>query len=219
MDFNLRRLPRIIAAGLVILMTCFWTYWGMAEMYYEGWGLPFPHLLRYWIVAVLFLAFSLLALTWPKTGGMILLILGGAFSIFWMVTAVRRGLLSLKWAVNNLFPLSGIVIFVGILFLLGDRLNRWQDNQPRSPHKKSVLRRKSLYILAIGLPLLVALSTSIYYLPLIGSRLDDGERGAYLIQGNGVNLIWAPKGPGWNLKQPWGDILPGIKSPCTASRQ
>jgi hypothetical protein len=25
-----------------------------------------------------------------------------------------------------------------------------------------------------------------------------------LIEGNGVTLIWAPEGPGWNWKQPWG---------------
>jgi len=37
-----RRLPGHVATGLVILTTTLWTFWGMAEMYYEGWGLPFP---------------------------------------------------------------------------------------------------------------------------------------------------------------------------------
>jgi hypothetical protein len=204
MDLSLKKLPGTIASWLVIIMACFWTYWGMAEMFYEGWGLLFPQLLRYCVVAVIFIAFSLLALTWPKTGGMILLILGGAFSIFWTVAVARRGLLSLKWALSNLFPISGIVIVIGILFLLGDRFQRQQDNLPQSPLEKSVFRRKSMYMLAIGLPLLVALSTSIFYLPLIASRLDDGGREAFVIQDNDVYLIWAPKGPGWNLKQPWG---------------
>ncbi len=36
------------------------------------------------------------------------------------------------------------------------------------------------------------------------TRVDDGDRGARLIEGTGVTLIWAPKGPGWNWKQPWG---------------
>jgi hypothetical protein len=34
--------------------------------------------------------------------------------------------------------------------------------------------------------------------------VDDGDRGARLIEGNGITLIWAPQGPGWNWKQPWG---------------
>jgi hypothetical protein len=204
MGFNIHRLPGIMAGGLIILMTSLWTYWGMAEIYYEGWGLPFPQVLRYLTVATLFLVFSLLALTWPKIGGMAILIIGGAFSVFWAVTAARRGLLSSKWALHYLFPLSSFFVLVGALLLLEGRFLRRQDDQAHIPHKKSVIRRKFLHILAIGMPLLVALSTSIYYLPLIRSRQDSGERGACLVQGNGVRLIWAPKGPGWNWKQPWG---------------
>jgi hypothetical protein len=203
-NLSIRRLPGVIAGGLMILMTSVWTYWGMAEIYYEGWGLPFVHLLRYLIAAALFLAFSLLALTWPKIGGMVILIIGGAFSVFWTVRAAIRGLLSLKWALNYLLPLSGFFMLVGTLLLLENRFRRKLRGQTLAPHKRGASRRKSLYLLAIGMPLLVALSTSVYYLPLIGSRQDSGERGTCLIQGNGVSLIWAPKGPGWNWKQSWG---------------
>ena len=188
----------------MILMSCVWTYWGMAEIYYEGWGLPFLQLLRYLTAAAILIAFSLLAMTWPKIGGTIILITGGTLSFFWTFTAARRGLLSLKWVLNYLVPLGGFAILIGSLLLLENRSQRRQYDLTRSPYRRAAGRRKSLYALAIGIPLLVALSTSIYYYPLIISRQDSGERGACLIQGNGVRLIWAPKGPGWNWKQPWG---------------
>ena len=31
----------------------------------------------------------------------------------------------------------------------------------------------------------------------VSQRLDDGDLSARLVQGNGVELVWAPDGPGW----------------------
>ena len=36
------------------------------------------------------------------------------------------------------------------------------------------------------------------FVPLLLSRYDDGDRIARQIEGNGVALVWAPAGPGWN---------------------
>jgi hypothetical protein len=52
------RLPGYIATGLVILTTTLWTFWGMAEMYYEGWGLPFPEPMRYMTLGAVCLALT-----------------------------------------------------------------------------------------------------------------------------------------------------------------
>jgi hypothetical protein len=64
-----RRLSGYIATGIVILVTSFWTLWGVGEMYYEGWGLPFPEPMRYLIPGAVCLALTLVALTWPRFGG------------------------------------------------------------------------------------------------------------------------------------------------------
>ena len=56
----------------------------------------------------------------------------------------------------------------------------------------------------IGLPLLIFVGVSAVMLPVVLTRVDDGDRSARQIEGNGVTLIWAPEGPGWNWKQPWG---------------
>ena len=210
-----RRLPGYIVMGLMTLTTSFWTLWGMGEMYYEGWGLPFPTPMRYLILGAVCLAFTLVALTWPRIGGWLLILVGGAFSAWWMTVAAGRGWLTWKWVLGT-FPLSGLIAVVGVLFLLESRYRRQRHVEERTSPKepdlseaegslpKGWLRRNLHYVLAIGCPLLVAIAVSIRFAPMALTRVDDGDRGARLIEGNGVELIWAPKGPGWNWKQPWG---------------
>ena len=85
------RLPGYVATGLVILTTALWTFWGVAEMYYEGWGLPFPEPMRYLILGAVCLALTLVALTWPRFGGWLLILIGGAFTAWWWTLAAGRG--------------------------------------------------------------------------------------------------------------------------------
>ena len=55
-----------------------------------------------------------------------------------------------------------------------------------------------------GAPALVLLAVSAYTLPVVLTRVDDGDRSARRIVGKDVALTWAPAGPGWNWRQPWG---------------
>ena len=92
-----RKLPGYIATGLVILITSIWTFWGVGEMYYEGWGTPFPESVFYLIPGIVCLVLSLVVLTWPRFAGWLLILIGGAFTAWWWtLLAARGGLLS--WA-------------------------------------------------------------------------------------------------------------------------
>lgn len=44
----------------------------------------------------------------------------------------------------------------------------------------------------------MVVGVSIYWLPVVLTRVDDGGSDAVLIEGNKVQLIWAPEGPGWS---------------------
>jgi hypothetical protein len=49
----------------------------------------------------------------------------------------------------------------------------------------------------VGLSVLTLLMSGAEPLFRVSGRLDDGDRGPRLVRGNGVQLIWAPEGPGW----------------------
>lgn len=197
-----QKLLGYIATGLLITSTALWTLWGTIVMYYEGWGSALPPMWLYLVPAMISLGLSLFALTWARSGGWLLVVLGGLFGLWWLIMAAGRARLSFSWVLTTL-PVASLLVITGV-FLIFE--SRYRDRQRgfgiRAPEKW--IRRNLRYVLVVGIPLLVCLAVSVYYLPRILSRVDDGERGACLIQGNGVSLIWAPEGPGWNWKQPDG---------------
>jgi hypothetical protein len=187
---------------LLTLVTGLWTFWGVSEMYYEGWGQPFPLPLAYLIPGVVSALFTIIVLTWPRLGGWLIAALGLVFTAWWWGMAANRGELTAGFVLST-FPVSGILVLAGVLFILIGRFRQRLLESGWTPPDQW-LRRNLSYVIALGIPGLVALGLSVYYLPGLLARVDDGERGARLIEGNGVRLVWAPLGPGWNWKQPWG---------------
>lgn len=189
-------LPGHVATALVIAVTSLWTSWGVVEMYYEGWWGPWGVRLPYLAPAAACLILSLVAITRPTVGGWMLLVLGGLFTAWWWGIAVRQGLFSVARLVST-FPVSGLLIVVGVLFLLEGR-RRQQRRAERQRQSGSWIRCHLPQVLAVSIPGLLALAMSVYWAPILMARDDDGGRGARLIEGNGVRLVWAPAGPGWS---------------------
>jgi hypothetical protein len=168
-------------------LTTIWTFWGAGEMYHEGWWGAWTNRLPYLAPIVLTLLPTLAALTWPMIGGAVLIVLGIGLAIF--------------FGLDNPL-LGGAMVIIGALFLTHGLLKRREDWP--EPESLPWWRTNLWYIVAIGLPVVVFLSMSINMLPVVLTRVDDGIRSERLIEGNGVTLIWAPKGPGWNWRQGWG---------------
>jgi len=216
LKFDKSKLPGHIGTVVVTAMTCFWVIWGFGELYYEGWGLPILQALNYLLPGLIFLVFTLVVVTWPLAGGLILMGSGIIFSIVWSLLAQSREWFSLKWVLFTLIPFLGILVGVGWLFILESHRRRATANKERS--LKNKFSHYLRYVLALGLPVITAIGVSVYYAPLILSRTDDGGRCARLIKGNELYLVWAPQGPGWNKKKPsgvypsWDDLaLYGVK--------
>jgi Flp pilus assembly protein protease CpaA len=182
------RLPGCGASGLMIFFTVFWTYWGIAEMYHEGWWGAWYNRLPYLAPIALTLLPTLVSFRWPIVGGG-LIILVGAFALFFF---------------DNDVAFIGLAIaLVGIAFLV-DGIVRRRAGAQETTSPAPWWRHYWRYLLAIGAPLIVFIGISAYMLPIVLTRVDDGDRSARLVQGNGVALVWAPEGPGWNWKQSWG---------------
>ena len=194
-------LPGRIAVGLIVVTACLWTFWGTAEMYFEGWGQPFPAPLAYLIPAAISLLLALAAIRFPRIGGWAMIALGGLFTVWWVRLQLGRG--ADFAALLTLFPVSAMIVVTGVLFLLDSRYQcrLRAEGAPTSP---VWWRRNIRYVITVGAVLLTIIAISVVNLPIVLTRDDDGYRGQRVIEGNGITIVWAPSGPGWNWKQDFG---------------
>jgi hypothetical protein len=170
-----RRLAGWIALGISTLITCFWAFWGIVENFHEGWYLEslLSNLglmfVQYLSPMLIFMAVTLLSVFWHRFGGGLHVVL--VLLAIWFFQAFSNAAMFLI-----ILPLIGL----GLLYWIG-RL------EPR------VLAAS----VALGLPLLTLIIAGIGPVLHVSQRIDDGNLQARLVHGNGVDLIWAPDGPGW----------------------
>jgi len=172
------------ALALSVLVTCLWVVWGVLEMFHEGWYAPFQWLL-FLLPAGATLALTLIALRWPGVGAILLTTIGLGFGGFVLWQYRPGGGRAAGWTPVTLLswaPVTLLLALIGVLFYRGRREER----------------RRTHYLVAVSVPLLLGLALAIEPAYRIAHRVDDGYRGERFIQGNDVALYWAPAGPGWD---------------------
>lgn len=195
--------PGWIARLLLIAITSAWCYWSLGEMYHEGWWGPFYIRLIYLIPGAGFLLLTLIGIRWPRLGGWLIILIGGAFSIMFLDIHIVDGKLTMDRDLVG-FLVSGPLVLLGALLVLEGRNQRRRMAAGWQPHPRW-WRRNLAYLLALAPPLVIAIGMSAYQLPIVLTRVDDGQRGARQIEGSGgQTLVWAPEGPGWNWRQDYG---------------
>jgi hypothetical protein len=170
-----RQLAGWIAVGLSTVITCFWAFWGIIENFHEGWYFESwlsnvgLMFVQYLSPMLLFMGVTLISIFWPRIGGTLHVV----FALFatWFFQAFNNPVMFLLIA-----PLVGL----GALYWYG-------RPQPR----------KLAVSLVVGLPMLTLIIAGISPVIRVSQRIDDGNLQARLVHGNGVNLVWAPDGPGW----------------------
>lgn len=175
------------AVGLSTLAASFWACWGIVENFHEGWWHPSLlsnlalMLLQYLSPMIMFMAAALAALRWPRIGG------GLHVAAAVGVAAFLRGA-----APMVVYPfLVAPLVFMGVSYWLG---------RPRP--------RRWAVVSIVALPLLGLLACGAEPACRVSGRIDDGDRSARRITGDGVDLIWAPQGPGWPREGvPWDEAM------------
>ncbi len=175
-----------IAVGMATAISSLWAFWGVYESFHEGWyfdSLPENLVLtaKYLTLMLIFWVLSLVPLRWPRVGGGLYGLFGIGFCI-WIFTT--RKVLSLG-VVLSWLPVTFPLLFLGVLFWAG---------RPRP--------LRLAYKISILAPLAVAVVSGVEPVARIAGRVDDGDRGLRIVQGNGVRLMWAPEGPGWPRPDP-----------------
>lgn len=163
-----------IAISISAIFANLWAYWGIFENFHEGWYHPsfLQNVLmmfgQYLLMPLGFMLLAFVSIRWHKVGAVCHLLLAcGAYYLFGKMGA---GLMLVS------IPLVGLAV----LYWFGQ-----------------IQKRKLAYILVIGLPLLQIFGIGTVLSIRVANRYYDGNFGARQIKGNGVELIWAPQGPGW----------------------
>jgi hypothetical protein len=172
-----RRLAGWAGVGLSTTVTSFWAFWGIVENFHEGWyytslvGNLVLMFGQYLIVMLGFLTLSLAAVKWPRAGAAV---------------HVAAGLFAL-WFFRGPGTFTVILPFITGPFVLLGALYAFGRPEPR---------RRARTVL-VGVPLLTLIACGIYPAWVTATRVDDGDRGARVVEVDDVRLLWAPAGPGW----------------------
>jgi hypothetical protein len=194
--------PEVVASLIVFFVNAMWAVWGLGEMFFEGWYGGWGIRLAYLSVFAGIFILSVVAMLWPRIGGWLMIAGSSAFTLWWWMNDLVRG--TFTWdRFAGTFPISGILVVAGALFL-------WQASVKRKREQLGLVhekwwRRHLALLITMGIPILITIGMLAVNLPIVLSRVDDGDRGARTIAGSDGNaLVWAPKGPGWNWQQEWG---------------
>ncbi|MFC1936036.1 DUF1566 domain-containing protein [Chloroflexota bacterium] len=164
-----------IAVGLSTAITCVWAFWGIIENFHEGWYHESLLMnvglmfVQYLSPMLIFMGVTLISIYKRRFGVGLHMLL--ALLAIWFFQAFSNAATFLL-----ILPLAGI----GVLYWYG-------RPQPR----------KLAISLAVGLPLLTLILAGIEPVLRVSQRFNDGNLDARLVQGNDMDLIWAPDGPGW----------------------
>jgi hypothetical protein len=173
---RVRQILGWVAVAVSTVMTCLWAFWGIIENFHEGWHYPWLLMnlglmtAQYLLPMLLFMGMTLVSLRWPRVGAALHVL--AAVGAAWFF----RGA---PWTVFVPF-IAGPLLLLGIGYGCG-------RPEPRRWAVAAI----------IGLPLATLAVCGIEPAIRVASRLDDGDRSARRVAGNGVDLIWAPEGPGW----------------------
>src|SRR5687767_2112759 len=171
-----RRLLGWLAVALSTSIASVWAFWGIIENFHEGWfhesllsnvGLMF---VQYLSPAIIFVSLTLLGIAFPRIGSVAHLLAGLLLFLL---------LFDLNDTVAMLFVIAPMVILATFYW--------YGRPQPR----------RAAYLVALGLPTLTLIVCGVEPVVRIAGRVDDGNRQARLLEGNGVRLMWAAEGIGW----------------------
>lgn len=173
---KIRQIIGWLVVAISLLFTCIWTYWGIVENFHEGWYSPsvldnlFMLLIQYMSITIIFVGLAITSLKWPKAGLIVHVVL--AIFLAWFFSGASFSVVYLMITI----PL----ILLGIGYYVG---------RPRP--------KKWAYRLLIILPLVIIVAVTPINMIKISQRVNDGDFGMRTVEGNGVTLIFAPRGPGW----------------------
>ncbi len=176
-----------IGVTITILISSVWAYWGAVENFHEGWYSAsiweniFMLMFQYLLFTIVFVLLAVITLRWKKIGFVLHFVLA-AFCV-WFFSGASFSVLG--------FMIVIPIVALGVIYYFGiPRPKKWA------------------YRLLVTIPAIIILSISVPQGVSVSQRVNDNDFGIREVKGNGVVLMWAPRGPGWPDKgTTWDEAL------------
>jgi len=187
---NLFLIPGNTAYLFLLVATLLWAYWGVGEVFHEGWYPPYTQIIFYFIPFLALLGVMALCIYLPLVGGILLTAGGILYLVMTVIQSVRQhiSLLPSFWIV------AAVVIIPGLLFIFDYVLKK---RRKYKEHKKTVFKKRWKMIAAVvlSLVLIACIGTPLAIRNLGRRPIDSFDE--VTIEGNEIILTLAGKGPGW----------------------
>lgn len=175
------------AVAITIFFAGLWAFWGAFENFHEGWYHPslldniIMMVFQYLLITLVFIILAVTMLK-NKTAGLFLHI---GFGIFLLWLLFRASFNILGYLILIPFAILCVLYYFG------------------EPKPKTLA-----YFLIIFIPLGIFTVISIPQGIRVSGRYNDGYLGERTVEGNGIALVWAPRGPGWpDSGMSWKDAM------------
>jgi hypothetical protein len=187
---NLFLIPGNAAYLFLLIATLLWAYWGVGEVFHEGWYPPYTQIVFYFIPFTALLGIMALSIYLPLAGG-ILVTAGG---ILYIVMTVIQSIRQHTSLLPSFWMAAAVIIIPGLLFIFDyvlKKRRRYRED------KKTLFKRHWKMIMAVilSLVLIVSIGTPLAIRNLGRIPLDSHDGAT--IKGNEISLRLAGEGPGW----------------------
>lgn len=189
-DKNLFLIPGFAAYIFLLAATLLWAYWGVGEVFHEGWYPPYTHIIFYFIPFLVLLGTIALCIYFPLIGG-IVIVAGG---ILCLVLIIIRSMQQHINLLPSFWMIAAIVIIPGLLFISDYILKKRRKH--REPGK-AIFKNLWKLVAAIGLSLILIIGVGTPLLIRNLGRLPLDSYDEVTVEGNGITLTLAGDGPGW----------------------
>jgi len=169
-----------VALAVMVLVTSLWAFWAVRAMVYQGWWDAWYFRLPYLAPAIVGLGLTLIMVARPRAGGWLTMGIGGAFTAWWCYTLVTAGLGLTE--ILSILPFSGLLVIAGALSVVYGHYRQRSRSEEESVPTNERLPRRLRYVLAIAVPLLVAIIASILIPLTLFPETGNQQDGAGLIR-------------------------------------
>ncbi len=179
-----------LAYLLLLLATTAAAYWGTAEFFHEGWFAPYgKYLIFYLLPMLLLMALTLFSLSFPRLGGIVIVLLGIGFTLwrYSRLKALHLPVAPSLWIMGFVLSLPGLLLWWKDLRQRKEGATRAGNASGRRWKARLVLILPLLVMIGVGIPLLIR---NLQRVPL-------EHFGEVTVEGNGITLTFAPAGLGW----------------------